>query len=52
MTRSFSEFADNEDSCMLIEIGSLTLMGVTLGGLLILAVLGKIANFVGSLWPF
>jgi ABC-type multidrug transport system fused ATPase/permease subunit len=29
-----------------------SLMGVTLGGLLILAVLGKVANFIGSLWPF
>jgi hypothetical protein len=29
-----------------------TLMGVTLGGLLLLVVLGKFASFVGSLWPF
>jgi ABC-type multidrug transport system fused ATPase/permease subunit len=29
-----------------------SLMGVTLGGLLLLAVLGKLANFIGSLWPF
>jgi hypothetical protein len=29
-----------------------TLMGVTLGGLVLLVVVGKLANFVGSLWPF
>jgi ABC-type multidrug transport system fused ATPase/permease subunit len=28
------------------------LMGGTLGGLLILVLLGKVANFVGNLWPF
>jgi hypothetical protein len=29
-----------------------TLMGVTLGGLLLLVVVAKLASFVGSLWPF
>jgi ABC-type multidrug transport system fused ATPase/permease subunit len=29
-----------------------TLMGVTMGGLVIVALIGKIANFVGNLWPF
>lgn len=28
------------------------LMGVTLGGLMILVLLGKIADFFGNLWPF
>jgi hypothetical protein len=29
-----------------------TLMGVTLAGLVLLIVLGKVMSFVGSLWPF